>query len=133
MDTRDPIKALLVVAALAGAGAAVGATVAAVAPASRPAAVKAQAAHPRPAHHTDLPGRRQVSPVDGGQWRPAARAGDGEIDITAHVNPYAAGGVLVCFALVAYWGRWQTRHRCASCGQCPAWCRCGELTHRHSH
>jgi hypothetical protein len=57
----------------------------------------------------------------------------GELDVTAHVNLYAIAGVLTRFGVVEYWGWWQTHHRCPSCGYCPAWCRCGERTHRHSH
>jgi len=57
----------------------------------------------------------------------------GELDVTAYVNLYAIAGVLTRFGVVEYWGWWQTHHRCPSCGYCPAWCRCGERTHRHSH
>ena len=35
--------------------------------------------------------------------------------------------IAVLLALLALWAWWQDRHRCDSCGYCPAWCRCHEL------
>lgn len=117
MNARDPIRLLLVLLAIVAVEATLGAVVGNVAPAPDRAPVKPHAAHIL----------RTVRP------RPARQPGNDEMDITAYVNLYALAGVLVCFVGFAYWGRWQTHNRCPSCGYCPAWCRCGEVTHRHSH
>jgi hypothetical protein len=35
--------------------------------------------------------------------------------------------IAALLALLALWAWWQDRHRCQTCGYCPAWCRCHEL------
>ena len=44
------------------------------------------------------------------------------------INASALGAVAVCIGVLAFWGNWQTRHRCASCGYCPMFCQCDEVT-----
>ena len=39
--------------------------------------------------------------------------------------------VALLLALLALWTWWQDRHRCETCGYCPAWCRCHELADHH--
>jgi hypothetical protein len=43
------------------------------------------------------------------------------------VDATAVAAVVGCLALLVLWAVWQNRHRCESCGYCPAWCRCDEL------
>lgn len=117
MNPRDPIKLLLVFIAILAVVATLGAVAGNVAPAPDRAPVKPHAAHVGPT----------VRP------RSARQPRNDEVEITSYLNLYALAGVLVCFVGLAYWGRWQTHNRCRSCGYCPAWCRCGEVTHRHSH
>jgi hypothetical protein len=122
MNARTPAKTLLALVVLLSVAATLGAVVAHVAPTHHRDPVK-----PRAAHVLTSPGAGFREPS-----RPASRPDARDIDITAHVNLYAVGGALACFALLAYWAWWQTHHRCPACGSCPAWCRCGEVTHRHN-
>ncbi len=51
----------------------------------------------------------------------------------AHPLPFglditALGAVGGCILVLAFWGGWQTSHRCSSCGYCPVFCRCDEVT-----
>jgi hypothetical protein len=41
------------------------------------------------------------------------------------LNMLAAAGVGCCVVLLLWWMYLQTASRCADCGFCPAWCRCG--------
>jgi hypothetical protein len=52
---------------------------------------------------------------------------------TSHPLPFridvtAVGAVGGCLLVLASWGIWQTRRRCTTCGYCPAFCGCDELT-----
>jgi hypothetical protein len=123
MNAREAIKLLLLLVGILTAAASFGAVVANVAPAPERVSIKPRDAHPLTAPRTTVErGPHQARQPD-----------SGEVDITRYVNLYAIGGVLACFGVLAHWGWWQTHRRCPSCGNCPAWCRCGEVTHRHGH
>lgn len=122
MNAGDSAKTLLVLVVVLSVAATLGAGVASVAPTPHRDVV-----NPRAAHVLTPPPRTGLR----GQSRPAHRPDDSGVDVTAYVNLYAVAGALTCVGLLAYWGWWQTRHRCPSCGACPAWCRCGEVTHHH--
>jgi hypothetical protein len=113
MNARSPVKTLLVLVVVLSVAATFGAVVANLAPTPQRGSVE-----PRR-------GARPVPPGSGSQG--------GEVAIAAYVNLYAIAGVLTCLGVLACWGRWQTHHRCPSCGYCPAWCRCREVSHRHIH
>lgn len=122
MTRRDPIKMLLALVALLAIAGTIGAVVADVSPSPQPSSVAPRTRHMAP------PRTVVRNP------RPSAQVSDdGEVDITAYVNLYAIAGVVTCFGLLASWGWWQTHHRCPVCGYCPAWCHCGQATHRRSH
>ena len=124
MNPRSPVKTFLVLIVLLSVAATLGALVASLAPTPSPGSVEPRSpAHGLAAPRTAMRGRSH----------PARFPQDGEVDIAAYVNLYAIAGVLTCFGLLAWWGWWQTHHRCPSCGSCPAWCRCGEVSHRRTH
>jgi hypothetical protein len=121
MNARNPVKTILVLVVVLSVAASIGAVTAVLTAMPRPGTVTSSRAH------LATPPRTGVR----GSSRPARGPDGGDLDITAYVNLYAIGGVLACFGLIAYWGWWQTHHRCESCGSCPAWCRCREATRPH--
>jgi hypothetical protein len=124
MNARSPAKTLLVLVVVLSVAATLAAVVANLAPTPQHGSVGPPvAAHRLTAPRTGVPGRSH----------PARQPQDGEVDIAAYVNLYAITGALTCLGVLACWGRWQTHHRCPSCGYCPAWCRCSEVRHRHTH
>jgi hypothetical protein len=122
MNARNPLRTLVVLVVVLAVAATFGAVVANVTPPSHPVSVK-----------PERPDVAAVRTALRARSHPARRPQSGEVDITAYVNLYAVAGVVTCFGLLAYWGWWQTHHRCPSCGSCPGWCRCGEATRPHGH
>ncbi len=124
MNARSPVKTLLVLVVVLSVAATLGAVVANLAPTPHRGSVE-----PRTAAHGLTAPRAGAR----GPSRPARGSQGDEVAIAAYVNLYAIAGVLTCLGVLACWGRWQTHHRCPSCGYCPAWCRCREVSHRHTH
>jgi hypothetical protein len=124
MNARNPVKTLFVLVVVLSAAATLGAVVANLAPPRGRASVEA-----RPAVHGLTVPRTGVR----GPSHSARQPPGSDVDIGAYINLYAIAGALTCFGVLACWGWWQRHNRCPSCGYCPAWCRCGEVSHRHSH
>jgi hypothetical protein len=111
MNARSPVKTLLVLVVVLSVAATLGAVVANLAPTPQRGSVE-----PRTAAHGLTAPRAGAR----GPSRPARGSQGGEVAIAAYVNLYAIAGVLTCLGVLACWGRWQTHHRCPSCGYCPA-------------
>jgi heme exporter protein D len=63
--------------------------------------------------------------------RHQAAASGKQMHLPFGVDTTAVVAVVACLAVLVLWAVWQRRHRCDSCGYCPAWCRCDELVRSH--
>jgi hypothetical protein len=76
-----------------------------------------------PAHEKPIKKIHRYGPY----WAPVFSASSSpRLPFTVNKTYAAAFGG--CLLVLASWGLWQTKRRCAGCGHCPAFCRCDELT-----
>jgi hypothetical protein len=61
------------------------------------------------------------------------RESDGDAVLPVSLDPTPFAAVVACLLGLSAWAVWQTRHRCATCGYCPIWCRCDDVTHEHGN
>lgn len=76
-----------------------------------------------PAHEKPIKKIHRYGPY----WVPAPPASSKPV-LPFKVDTTSVAAFGGCLLVLASWGIWQTRRRCARCGYCPAFCACDELT-----
>jgi hypothetical protein len=76
-----------------------------------------------PAHEQPIKKIHRYGPY----WAPVVSSSSGPA-LPFTVSRTSLAAFAGCLIMLASWGIWQVRRRCATCGYCPIFCACDKLT-----